>query len=87
MSLSRHTGEVARRAGGGKPQSRRLQFKIVMRRRSFMRPSPSAPFGGTSLPRMTGEAGGSVLGAIGRELVRGLQHQAIDPAAFDQVLL
>src|SRR5260370_5230887 len=42
------TGEVARRAGGGKPQSRYLQVSDLKFRGTPVWPSPSAPFGGTS---------------------------------------
>src|SRR5260370_13084168 len=41
-------GEVARRAGGGRPQSRYLQVSDLKFRGTPVWPSPSAPFGGTS---------------------------------------
>src|ERR1700682_4490420 len=52
--LPRHTGEVARRGGGGELQSRCLLISDLKFSRSFASPSPSAPSG--HLPRMTGEA-------------------------------
>ena len=46
--LPRLTGEVARRAGGGRPQSGKVQISDLKFPRSPVWPSPSAPFGGTS---------------------------------------
>ena len=53
-SLPRHTGEVARRAGGGEPQLRSRLIPDLKFSRLPVGLSPSAPFGGTSR-RMTGE--------------------------------
>ena len=47
-SLPRHTGEVARRAGGGEPQIRSRLIPDLKFSRLSVGLSPSAPFGGTS---------------------------------------
>ena len=47
-SLPRHTGEVARRAGGGEPELRSRLIPDLKFSRLPVGLSPSAPFGGTS---------------------------------------